>query len=257
MSDTDSDYDIEPPDVSSWLLSFLSQRRGEYEAQYAFDDSEEERVLSGALKALERRASALITSGVIPSDVAENLHMFMPGDPVEAKVRRLLSHQIVNHRLEFDLAEDACARLSGVDERVQLATLLTMLLLGYKPSATVLKYFERATTLYLAGYETEAIIMCGAVLEAALRARFSDDLLTADGMRPSFKRTRDFSVGQRLEYEQRHPVLDESHRKRIRDVMSWRNDAVHVQPDLGPNAAQALAHLVLLLPKLLPFGDSD
>ncbi len=180
MSDSDSTNDPKPPHVSSWLLSFLSVRRGEYDDQYAAAGSDEEIALNEALNALERRAAQLVTSGVIPEEFAETLQSFMPGDSLATKIRELLSYRIVHHRLEFDIAEDVCERLAGVDRRVQNVTILTFVLLGYQPSPTVLKYFQRATTLFLAGYDPEAIIMCGAVLEAALRARFGDELLEID-----------------------------------------------------------------------------
>lgn len=252
MSDASESSDsAEAPGLSSWLLSFLSVRRYEYEGQYAESDAEDTTGLNLALAQLERSAAHLITTGVLPDALAPSLQAFMPGDSMRAKVRELLSYQIVHHRLEFDVAEDVCSRLDGVDARVRMVTMLTIVLLGYNPPPTVIKYFQRATTLFLAGYEPETIIMCGAVLEASMASRFTDELLLAAGFSPLFK-SGDFSVGQRLKYEQRNRVLSDAHRKLVGELISWRNDAVHVQLDMGPKALNALASLVLILPELLP-----
>lgn len=258
MSDeSEAQGSFEPPDVSLWLLSYLDVRRGEYEEQYADATNDEELHFHRALAEFERKAEDLVTTGILPQGLAESLLEFMPGDPIEAKVRELLTYRIVHHRLEFDIAADVCSRLSGVDKRVQIVVIFTMLLLGYRPSPTAVKYFQRATRLYLAGYEAEAVIMCGAVLEAALAHRFPDELLQREGMRPAFRRTGDFSAGQRLHYEEMHRVLTPEQRKAAGQLMNWRNDAIHVQPDVGPDAKSALVNLVLVLPVLLASRGSS
>lgn len=53
------DDGVEPPDVSSWLLSFLSVQRREYEDQYAEGESDVERVLA----AMKRHALDLVATG--------------------------------------------------------------------------------------------------------------------------------------------------------------------------------------------------
>jgi hypothetical protein len=253
MTDSDQSH-IEPPSISSWLQSYLSVKRAEYESQ--FDEGNPSDELTNALNALERHAAELVLTGVISQELSTQLEQFQPGDPARTKLKELLRYQIVHHRLELDVAEDAVARLADLDDRVNFVAILTILLLGYTPSQTAVKFLRRATTLYLAGYETESIIMCGAVLEAALRARFPDEQLTAAGIRPIFKRTGDYSLAQRLRFEEDHPIFSEDDRARIRDVVSWRNDSVHVQPDVSPSADQAFVHLVMLLPVLFPAPDA-
>jgi hypothetical protein len=244
--------DIDPPSVDTWMLSFLSVRRSEYEEQFIKEAPDDEAAVEHAIDRLERFAIALVTSGVVPADLQEMLGHFKPGDSMATKVRELLTYRIVHHRLEFDVAEDVSARLEGVDKRVSLATVLTIILLGYRPSDTAVKYFQRATTLYLAGYEAETIVMCGAVLEAALRARFSDDEIEAAGIQPIFKRTGDYSIAQRLKFEEGHPIFNEDQRRQVSNLLSWRNDAVHVQPDIGPKSENALISLAVLLPTIFP-----
>lgn len=251
---SDSEPDIDPPRVASWLESFLSVRRKEYEEQ--FGDVEPEGLeLDQALYALERHAAELILTGVLPVGLAEKLEAFQPGDGTRDKLLELLQYQIVHHRLEFDVAEQCVGRLTGLDERVTTVAMLTMVLLGYTPSDTAVKYFRRATTLYLAGFETESVVMCGAVLEAALRARFPDEVLSAEGIKPAYRKAGDYSVSQRLKFEADHPVFDEGLRQRATDLVHWRNDSVHVQPDVTPSARNALINLALLLPALFP-GDA-
>lgn len=243
----------EPPDIRSWLTAYIAVRRGEYEEQYSRAASEEQAALYTALDALENRAAELVTTGVLPVDLGEALSSFMPGDTIESKVKELLTYAIVHHRLEFDVAEDVCERLKDVDKRVQVVSILNIfLLLGYKPSETALKYFKRATTLFLAGYDTETIVMCGAVLEAALRTRFPDEMLRQAGMKPAFRKANDYSVNQRLKYEEEKPVLTAEQRKSVADLVNWRNDAVHVQPDVGPKPLDAVVALTIVLPILLP-----
>jgi hypothetical protein len=249
MGDDDSS-EVEAPGLSSWLLSFLAMRRHEYEAQYALSGSEEE-ALDSALIAMERFAADLITSGVISPELGLQLMAFKPGDAVEYKIRELLTLQIVHHRLEFDIAEMAASKLDGLSSRVAASTTFTAFLLGYNPSPTAEKYFRRASMLFLAGYDAETLILCGAVLEAALTDRFPDELLAGANMKPVF-RDAGFSLAQRLKYESAHPLFSDVERRMVRDVNSWRNQAVHVQPDLGPAPVQALLLLSLLLPKILP-----
>jgi hypothetical protein len=70
-----------------------------------------------------------------------------------------------------------------------------------------MKYLNRASLLYVAGYGAEVAVMCGAVLEAALEDRIPDEALGRVGWKPQFKRAGTYSVGQRLQYEAEHPIV--------------------------------------------------
>lgn len=253
MDSTEPEVPAASPELSSWLLACLAEKRDEYEQQFAEASSEEARQLDAALDALAERADQFVTTGVIPDTLVESLQPFMPGSTISEKLKNLVAYEVVHHRLEFDVATDVCERLDGADRRVLLVTLLsTHLLLGYAPTSTVIKYFNRAARLYLAGYEPETVILCGAVLEAALAERFPNEVLSDAGIKPAFKRADEFSVGQRMAYEEKHPVLDEKLRQRMRDLNSWRIDAIHVQIDIASKGADALGNLALLLPVILP-----
>lgn len=242
----------EPPDIESWLTAFLSVRRNEYEKQYegAVDDD-----LTRAIDEIAKWTSDVVTTGVAPPQLNEALSRFKPGDPLDVKLRELLKYSVVLHRLEFDVAEEVCRRLKDVNERTVMVAVLATFLLGYSPSATAQKYFSRAVKLFLAGYDSECVIMCGAVLEAALIARYPNESLLAHGLKPVFKKQGEFSVGQRVRYEHDiEPCLNDEQRKYVGELIDWRNDAVHVQPDLVEDPFDALMNLAHVLPILLRQG---
>jgi hypothetical protein len=243
---------IEKPDIASWLSTFIDTQRSQYEEQ--FGDADEGSELARAIDAFKEFAGEVVTTGVLPPALESSLAEFRPGDAPHYKVLDLLRYQVVHHRLEFETAEEAVNRLFGIEDRVRWVTGTTALILGYKPSPSALKYFRTATQLFLAGYTTETTIMCGAVLEAALRTRFPDEVLRSAGMDPVFRRSGDYSVAQRLAFERRQQVLLEEHRDLITKLLSWRNDAVHVQPDIGPDPQLSLLYLAVLLHALLPDG---
>lgn len=188
----------------------------------------------------------------MPPALVDALREFRPGDEARHTARDLLAGQLTRHQLEFDVAEDVCERLAAVDQRVSLVAFLATFLAGYRPSPTAIKYFRRATTLYLAGYDAEAVIMAGAVLDAALAERVPNGQLRAAGLRPTFPRTGDYSVSARLRFARERGLLPDAVHEHARPVLNWRNDAVHVQPDIAGQPAAALGHLALILPLLFP-----
>src|SRR5687767_9684108 len=115
--------EIEPPDIGSWLVGFLSVQRSEYELQFAPKNTGGE--LDRAIDTIERYARELVTTGVIPGPLEQALEGFRPGDQSQSKVRDLLGYAVVHHRLEFDTAEEVCGQLFGLDKRVEFVALLT------------------------------------------------------------------------------------------------------------------------------------
>jgi hypothetical protein len=241
---------IEPPDIGNWLDGMISVRRDEYERQFAGVDETDS--LIHAQDALRKHAAELVLTGVLPFEVQAQLEHFQPGDPVGLKIRELLLYSVIHHRLEFDIADDVVFRLTDLNSRIRLVSVLTAIVIGYMPSESAVKYFRRATSLYLAGYEAESVIMCGAVLEAALRARFPDDSLAAHGSKPRYSKSKDYSIGQRMRHEKENPIFTESQRAAAVQLVNWRNDAVHVQPDVTPSADRALMNLAVILPIIFP-----
>jgi hypothetical protein len=87
----------------------------------------------------------------------------------QKKLRRTLrefaKHPVVRDRIAFDLAAASLDRMSGAENRVaRLAGLVHGRGLGTIAS----QYVTKATMLYVAGFETEAAILCGSALEGAL-----------------------------------------------------------------------------------------
>jgi hypothetical protein len=248
----DGDADSPGLDIPGYLYASLDNYRSEHEETFAAAEGLDQQRLYMAMETIQRHALTLITRGAIPSDISSDLEEFLPGTPLDDKVVKLLSYNFVQDRLAFDVAWNVVGNLEDVHVRVRIAVLAFSVLLRASPSATAVKYLERAATLYLAGYGTEVFIMCGAMLEAAMASRFPDEGLLKLGWKPAYRHTGVFSLGQRMQYEEDHPLLDRQERQQFWQIINWRNDAVHVQPDLGPDAAQALLLTSWLLGKILP-----
>ncbi len=254
--DPEDDQDLRP-DVWAHLLVCLYNYKEEHEEQFAGPAGPEEEALRGALDAIERHALKLLSTGEIPSSLPEEVLEYQPWTPVEDKVLDLISYDLTQHRIEFEATEDVLERLKGMDRRIQIATLGFWIILGADPSPVSLKYYQRAAISYLAGFTTESVIMCGAVLEAALSTRFPDELLQEHGLKPRIRRTGEFTLGQRmeLEFEQDHQMFEEKEREIFWEVVNARNNAVHTQPDLSPEPARSLLFTAKLLSVILPKGD--
>lgn len=241
------------PDLGLELLGYLDVLKGEYEDQFADATDPEAAALSDALDCISDHAFRLVTSVGLPPSLHDELAGFRADLPTLQKVSDLLGYVYVHDQVGFEVAYDVCGRLDGLPKRVLHTTLLSMILMRNECSPTVAKYFRRATQLYLAGYDAEAVIMCGAVLEAAMRDRIPDELLSEAGIKPDFERTGEFSFRQRREYErQKLRFLTSEQRQTVRRIVSSRNDAVHMQPDATPGPLDTLAHLTYVLPAILP-----
>lgn len=250
MNEAESD-ESEEPEVWARLESSLDVYQDEHESLFRNPESTEEVRLHEAMIELRRHAFDVLTTGRLPNDLADRLASYEPGSAVESKVLNLLGYNLVQHRIEFDIAWEVVARLRDVNKRVRVGTLAFALLLHSDPSETAVKYFRKAAALFLAGYDAEVAVMCGAVLEAAISARL-DDALRAAAIRPAYRRTGDYSIAQRMHYEIDHPFLNVDQREMFWKVLNWRNDAVHVQPDLTPSPDQPLVFTANLLGVILP-----
>lgn len=250
MSTDDSEADL-TPEMWAILESTVEEHRRQHEERFAPAESRDDAVLHAAMDEVEAHALEIITTGKLPHGLEDRLTEFDLGAAPEEKVARLFGINLVQHRLEFDVAWEVVSRLRDVERRIGQLTAAFALLLRAEPSETAIKYFRKAAVLFLAGYESEVAVMCGAVLETALATRF-DDALRSSGVRPAFPRTGDYSIAQRMKYEGQFPVLSESERNAFWQVIAWRNDAVHVQPDLAPPPVRPILFTALLLPLILP-----
>lgn len=245
------------PDLENWLSAYLSVRQSEHEELYAAPQTPEEETLHRAFDKIENVALDLVTTGQVPSRLEQDLADIWPGTPLPEKVTELLKYDIVQDRLQFAAAQEAVYRLKDLPAHVQVSVTAFRILRRARPSPTAAKYLQRATHLYLAGFVAEALVMCGAVLEAALANRLPDELLNAAGMKPRFRRTGVFSIGQRMDYEAKHPILTDEQRDHFWEIQNYRNDAVHVQPDIGPETPELAIWLTAyLLGVILPASDA-
>ena len=234
------------------LLDSVDEYRETHSSTYTDPATEEERRLYAAMNAVEGLALELIATGTTDANLEEVLAPFQPGANAREKVADLLRYNLVQERLEFAVAEDVLYRLRRLENRLSVATLGYSVLLRANPSLTATKYFQRAARLYLAGYEGEVTILCGAVLEAALAERFPDDLLRARGWTPKYAKTGVFAVGQRMKHEREHPIFTDEARAQFWEIVNWRNDAVHVQIDVGPQPERVLILTAAVLGLILP-----
>jgi hypothetical protein len=244
--------DMEDLDLESYLWACISVKQSEHERGYAEPETSDEKTLHAAMDALETYSLGLIATGGVREELAEPLSAFMPGSSMADKITSLLRYNLVRDRLHFAVAYDVVGRLRKLDERIANATLGYMVLQRASPSVTAAKYYERAARLYLAGYDGEVVIMCGAVLEAAMAERIPDTALRQAGVQPKHLRTGVYAIGQRMRLEQQRNLLSPEMRKLFWEVVNWRNDAVHVQPDIGPEPQKALVFTAAVLGAILP-----
>ena len=234
------------------LDASLSTYQDEHEELLRTPTGPDEATLHQAMDDLQSQALGLLTTGQLPADIDQRLGRFLPGSEPEQKILDLLAYDFVHHRIEFDAARATVQKLAGLSKRIPILTVAFALLLRSTSSPTAVKYFQRAAMLFLAGYDSEVIVMCGALLETAMAARFPDEVLRRIGINPAYRRTGVFSLGQRMQYEEDHPVFAEKDRARFWQIVNWRNDAVHVQPDISPKPAEPLLFTAQLLGVILP-----
>jgi len=240
------------PEVWAHLTASLDTYRREHKALFLKPQTDEETRLHRALDEIEKHALGLVTTGQIPHDLHGALEEFRPGTLLPDKIADLLSYNGSQHAIEFEVASAVCWKLEDLSKRIQLVIFAFLLLLRSDPSPTAIKYLRQATTLYLAGYTTEVFIMCGAVLEAAMEARFPDELLRHHGSKPAYRHTGVFSLGQRMAFEEHSPIFRDDERRQLRQLITWRNDAIHIQPDLAPRPAAAILNTAIVLGAIVP-----
>ena len=92
------------------------------------------------------------------------------GDPAALVAQVLHSLPMVRDGIRIDLAMQATDGLLCNAER--RASILVSLLAYRQLSDRAAAFLDRATRLYLWGFEPESVVMCASVLEAAYEARF-------------------------------------------------------------------------------------
>lgn len=112
-------------------------------------------------------------------------------------------------------------------------------------------YLSRVGACYLRGLDTETIVMCGAVLDAALQEEFDDDDVRASGVRCG----RYVSMGNRIEFAQRTGRFSKKIADQAFRIASDRNTAVHVAPGASRVPDEVMEGLVGVLSALEPWSN--
>jgi hypothetical protein len=159
----------------------------------------------------------------------------------------LTSHPIVEHGIAIHLASEAADELlTGAESRVGLlAELLAQRSLSDRAAA----YLDRATRLYLWGFEPESVVMCGCVLEAAYPERFSElDMLRLQIQKKGDEYEPHQYEGAALSSR----IFTTAQRSLARTIRRARNDVLHAVPAVALSARDALLGTAQLLESLFP-----
>ena len=250
--------------ASSWLATIANAIYNEYldyweqqNLDSSSELSEDQRHRVGLLIKLTAALKPCMHSLSLDPPVIEGIREFMAQlglrDVDEDFAGRVLhavrSNPIVHHGLQIELASEAADNLlAGAENRFGV-------LLGLIASRTLSRraaaYLDRATRLYLWGFEPEAIIMCAAVLEAAYPERFS----LADMVRLGVRKNRDDSELRPHEYEFAafsDGVYSKAQRDLAGTIRRARNFVAHTVPVEQLTAQKAIVGTAELLSCLFP-----
>lgn len=146
------------------------------------------------------------------------------------------------HLLESHLAEDLEDELDRMRRR---ALKLTRYLVDVE-SERVRSYLARVGACYLRGLKTETVVMCGAVIDAALQEALDDKEVRSSGIRCG----RYVSLGNRIEFMEQSGRWDLKTAKLAFKMAEERNNAIHTAPELARSIEEVMENLVLLLSKI-------
>ena len=177
-------------------------------------------------------------------------------DEVMPLLRDIAANRQVQDRIAIELATEATAQLRGASARARrLVGIIRARSLSHRASG----FIERATQLYIWGFEPEAAIMCRAALEAALLNRLVDTI-DADTASPALVEMIRLA-GERGVLDGFAPPLGKSGWGARRGSPLWRamrvrgagNRAAHEHPgfqldaNASPNAFETIRDLSLVL----------
>ena len=252
--------------ASNWLGAYASVMYNEYldywELQNVPNDSQlsdDQRAHFLALKELADTLTPCLHSLSISPEAIAKVRRWLEhigaadaaaklSPDTAAKITRAISsHAIIRDGIQIDLALYACdGLLAGAEQRA--ATLIE--LVGSRTlSDRAAAYLDRATNLYLWGFEPESVVMCASVLEAAYEERFTADELFRLQIR---KKGLEFEP---YEYEQAAlaaKVFSLADKKLATRIRRARNDTLHNAPNVALAGAEALKATATLLTKLFP-----
>ncbi len=145
------------------------------------------------------------------------------------------------HLLEAHLAGD----LEDELDRMRLRALKLVRYLVDTRSERVRAYLVRVGACFLRGLKTETVVMCGAVIDAALQ-EFLDD----EEVRASIRCGRYVLLGHRIKFMGQSGRWDEATVKIAFGLADERNNAIHTAPELARGVDEVMADLVFLLGRI-------
>jgi len=146
------------------------------------------------------------------------------------------------HLLEAHLAED----LEDELDRMRLRALKLVRYLVDVKSERVRSYLARVGACYLRGLKTETVVMCGAVIDAALQEALDDIEVRSSGIQCG----RYVSFGNRIEFMGQSGRWDQDTVTVAFRLAEERNNAIHTAPELARGVEEVMEDLVLLLSKM-------
>jgi len=144
--------------------------------------------------------------------------------------------------LEAHLAEN----LEDELDRMRLRALKLVRHLVDVKSERVRSYLARVGACFLRGLKTETVIMCGAVIDAALQEALDDKEIRSSGIRCG----RYVSFGNRIDFMDKSGRWDKDTVKVALNLAEGRNKAIHTSPELTQGVEEAIEALVVLLGKI-------
>ena len=146
------------------------------------------------------------------------------------------------HLLEAHLAGDLDDELNRMRRR---ALKLVRYLVDVK-SERVRSYLARVGACFLRGLKTETVVMCGAVIDAALQESLDDK----DVRKLVIRYGRYVSFGNRIEFMGKSGRWDKNTVTIAFRLADERNKAIHTAPELARGVDEVMEDLVLLLSRI-------
>ena len=258
------DYDPDEEwSAASWLGAYANVLSDDYLNYWELlnipDDSEltdSHRAQNKNLHEVAKSILPSLHSLQADSEIARKVSAFVEGVGISATineataaavVRAIQSHPIVRDGIKLELAMEATdVVLAGAEQR---AAELVALIADRKLNPRAAAFLQRATRLFLWGFEPESVVMCAAVLEAAYEDRFTaEDMIRLQVP----KRGEEYRAS---EYE-RAALADRLYSREDQDlaitIRRARNDILHNVPDTVLKPIKALRDTASLLSRLFP-----
>jgi hypothetical protein len=158
-------------------------------------------------------------------------------------------------KLGLDLEQDPFfvqlleARLaSDLDDELNRMRLRALKLLRYLVDVKTERaraYLMRVAACFMRGFKTETVVMCGAVIDAALQ-----ELLDDKEVRASIHCGRNVFLGHRIDFMGKSERWNEDTVNIAFKLAKERNNAIHTSPELVRGVDEVIEDLVLLLSRI-------